>query len=101
MYVYSISIKIVTEIESPWIEWQKKTHIPHIMNTGCFTHNTLYKLIEPVDEDGCTYIIQFFAVTKEDYDAYIQEHADRIRKSAFEKWGNKFIAFRTLLKVAY
>ena len=99
MFVYNITIKILSEIEAGWVAWQKQEHIPDIMASGCFTHYNFYKLLEPEAEDeGITYIAQYFANTLNDYQKYIDETAPLLRQKAFEKWGNQFIAFRTLMQ---
>ncbi|MGH2563397.1 MAG: DUF4286 family protein, partial [Ginsengibacter sp.] len=33
-----------------------------------------------------------------DYEKYFQLYSPALRKKTFEKWGNQFIAFRTLLQ---
>ena len=51
-----------------------------------------------MNAEGKTFVIQYFANEKNDYDEYINHHAPALREKAFAKWGNQFIAFRTLLK---
>ena len=49
------------------------------------------------DEKGKTFV-QFFACNCKGYNKYIHHGAPGLRDKAIEKWGNQFIAFRTLLK---
>jgi hypothetical protein len=99
MLAYNITLKIEPEIEADWVVWQKEEHIPEVMATGCFTHNSFFKLLEQDESDGSTYIVQYFAARREDYDRYINEHATEMRQRFLARWGNRFVAFRTLMQV--
>ncbi|MBC7534406.1 MAG: DUF4286 family protein [Ferruginibacter sp.] len=99
MIIYNVTIKIQLEIYSSWLEWLKKVHIPEILATGCFTKTTILKLLEVDDTEGPTYAIQYFAETMEAYEVYIDQFAVVMRQRSFDKWGNKFIAFRSLMQV--
>ena len=98
MIVYNITIKIVPEIEGEWVTWQKQEHIPGILASGQFTGHRFYKLLDTVEEDGLTYVIQYFANTRDQYDHYIENFAPGLREQALAKWGNRFIAFRTVME---
>src|SRR6185437_5620586 len=98
MFVYNITMKVDNTIEEEWILWQKEIHIPEIMSTGYFYDHRFFKLLEPDEDEGKTYVIHYFALEKKDYEDYIHHHAQVLREKAFLKWGNQFIAFRTLLK---
>jgi hypothetical protein len=99
MFVYNVTLKIIPEIEAEWLQWQMKEHIPEILATGQFSENKFYRLIELDDRDGVTYVSQFFSPSQESITRYLNEFAAAIRKKAFEKWGNKFIAFRTTMQL--
>lgn len=99
MIVYNITIKIIPEIEKEWVKWQKEEHIPDVLASGQFTDHKFYKLLEQEESEGVTYVVQFFAPSQEHYDRYINESAPKLRKKTLDKWGNKFIAFRTVMQV--
>lgn len=98
MLVYNITIKVDLDILSDWLQWQKAVHIPEIMSTGCFTGYQFYRLLDQDDSDGTTYITQYFSETEENYLRYIQDFAPDLRDKAIKKWGDRFIAFRSLMK---
>jgi hypothetical protein len=99
MYVYNVTIKIAAEIENDWKNWMLQTHLQDVVNTGCFTGYRFYELIqEEPDPEGPTYIAQYLAENKENYERYIEQHAGRLRQDGFNKWGNRFIAFRTIMR---
>ncbi len=98
MLVYNITLKIDADIEKDWITWMKQEHIPEVMATTLFTENKFFKLLEQDESDGITYVIQYFTASKENYDRYIHEFSPTLRQKAIEKWGNRFIAFRTVMQ---
>jgi hypothetical protein len=99
MIIYNVTVKVDLSIAAAWLLWLKDEHIPDVINTGCFTHVTILHLIEADETDGITYAVQYHAESKDDYNRYIKNHADDMRKKGMDKWGNKFIAFRTVMEV--
>jgi hypothetical protein len=98
MIVYNITIKILPAIEKEWIEWQKTEHIPAIMASGHFTGYRFYRLLDQDTSDGITYVLQYFAVSLAAFEQYIQVNAPQLRKEALQRWGDQFIAFRTVME---
>jgi len=101
MIVYNISIKIVPEIAEEWVRWQREEHIPDVMSSGQFTEYKFYRLLEQTEPDGITYVVQYFASSLENYNGYINDAALKLRQKALDKWGNQFIAFRTVMQVVH
>jgi hypothetical protein len=99
MIIYNVTVKVDVDIADAWLDWLLREHIPEIMNTRCFTENRVVRLLETDDSDGPTYAIQYTAISKEDYNRYIESHAPEMRRRSFEKWGEKFIAFRSVMEV--
>lgn len=99
MIVYNLSIKIHAAIETEWVKWQQQEHIPEVMASGCFTEYKFYRLLsQDEEEDSVTFIIQYFSPDMNSYTAYIEKYSPVIRQKAMSKWGNQFIAFRTVMK---
>lgn len=101
MIVYNVTTKVTTAIQQQWLQWIKEEHIPDIISTGCFTHATVLQLMEVDDSEGPTFAVQYFAESKALYNNYIEKHAAAMRQKAFDKWGNQFIAFRSLMQVIH
>lgn len=99
MIVYNVTIKITNAIHHDWLQWLKEKHVPEVIQTGCFTHTTILRLLEIDDTEGPTYATQYFTESKELYNSYIENHAANMRQKSFDKWGNHFIAFRSVMKV--
>lgn len=99
MIIYNVTIKVHESIKAQWLQWLKEEHIPDVINTGCFTHAVVMRLIEVDDTEGPTYAVQYHAQSKGLYNNYIENHASQMRQKGFDKWGDKFIAFRTVMQV--
>ncbi|GAB2838550.1 DUF4286 family protein [Ferruginibacter profundus] len=101
MIVYNVTTKVAAAIQTDWLQWIQEEHIPDIINTGCFTHATVLQLLDIDDSEGPTYAVQYFADSKSLYNNYMEKHAAAMRQKAFDKWGNQFIAFRSLMQVVH
>ena len=99
MIIYNVTIKITSTIHADWLQWLKDEHVPDVIQTGCFTHATILRLLEVDDAEGPTYAIQYFAESKGLYNNYIETYAAIMRQKSFAKWGNQFIAFRSVMQV--
>jgi Sec7-like guanine-nucleotide exchange factor len=101
MFIYNVTIKVADEIAAEWLKWLKEEHVPAVLATDCFTKATIVKLLEIDDNEGPTYAIQYLAESKGLYNHYIEKFADDMRQKSFDKWGDRFIAFRSLMQVIH
>jgi hypothetical protein len=99
MIIYNITIKVDWSIAEDWENWMKNTHIPEMLESGCFDKHLLVRLLEVDETEGPTYAIQFFAPTLSKYDYYLQHFAPAFRKKEADNWGQKIVDFRTLMQV--
>ncbi len=99
MIIYNVTIKVAAPIEDAWLQWQQQEHIPEMIATGCFTHAVLTRLLEIDDSEGPTFAVQFHAESKANYNRYIDKFSQTMREKSFEKWGNQFIAFRSVMQI--
>ena len=101
MIIYNVTIKVDHSIAAEWLIWLKEEHIPDIIVTGCFTHATILRLLEADDTEGITYAVQYHAESKALYNRYIEKFSEEMRKKGMDKWGNKFIAFRSVMQLVH
>ena len=99
MIIYNVTIKLDEAIHEQWLQWLKEEHIPDVIATGCFTKATILQLLEVDNSEGPTYAIQYFAESKANYNRYIEKFAPEMRQCSFDKWGSRFIAFRSVMAV--
>jgi len=99
MIIYNVTIKVHDSISADWLHWLREEHIPDVINSGCFTHAVILRLIEVDETEGPTYAVQYHAESKALYNNYIEQHAPAMRQKGFDKWGDKFIAFRSVMQV--
>lgn len=98
MYSYNVSLHIDPDIDAAWTEWMTDIHIPEVMATGCFTSCAFFRLIDPVSEEGPTYIVQYELPDLSTYQQYLVNHAPRLQSSTKSKFGEKYTAFRSLME---
>jgi hypothetical protein len=99
MFIYNVTIKIDFSIHDEWVAWMKDIHIPEVLKSGCFEKAQFVRLMDIDESEGPTYAAQYYAISKAQYNRYIDMYAPKLREASMNKWGNKFIAFRTLMEV--
>ncbi|MEP6683917.1 MAG: DUF4286 family protein [Parafilimonas sp.] len=99
MFIYNVTTKVNWNIHDAWLEWMQQEHMPAIIKTKCFVQSKLLKLHEQEETEGPTYVAQYFAESKPLYNRYIELYAAKFREEYLKRWGDNFIAFRTLLEV--
>jgi hypothetical protein len=98
MIIYNVTIKVEASIAADWLMWMKQEHIPDVMRTGCFSSFKIVRLLEIDDSEGPTYAIQYYAGSKDNYNRYIQTHSVKLRDKSFARWGERFMAFRSVME---
>ena len=99
MVVYNVTVKVDTSIADQWLEWLLQEHIPDVLSTGCFAEAKVMRMLETDDTEGPTYTTQYFAHSLDDYNRYIDNYSSQMRQKGFDRWGNRFIAFRSVMEV--
>jgi len=99
MIIYNITVKIQYNIHKEWLYWMQNQHISDVMSTGMFLSHRLCRLIDPVDKDGFTYAIQYFAKDINKIKRYQDVYAKKLQKEHHQQFEGRYVAFRTLLKV--
>jgi hypothetical protein len=97
--IYNVTVKVEGSIAESWLEWMMNEHIPEVLSSECFYDYRIFRLLEVDDTEGPTFAIQYMAQSKADYNNYIENYAEGMRKKTFNRWGEKFIAFRSVMAV--
>lgn len=98
MYTLNITTKVQHDIIDDWIQWQKTNNIPNFMDTGLFENFKFCSLLHHDDEEGKTFVLQFSISSWDKYESFLEIYDAEFRQKAFEKWGDAFLAFRTVLE---
>lgn len=98
MTVYNITVKINPAIEEEWIAWQKQVYIPAMMRTEQFSGYTFYRLLEQDEQDGITYVFQYTLPGLQHYQQFTEKFARDLQQIAWEKWGDQFVSFQTIME---
>ncbi len=99
MILYNVTLNIDPTINDEWLIWMKETHLPEVMATGKFTSFEMYKIQNHYDDDtNLNYSVQYYANTLRDYEDYVTIFAPSLKQKTIEKYGDKIIAFRTILE---
>ena len=99
MYIYNVTVKVETAYTEEWIKWMHDEHIPEVMQTGYFNDYRVCHIQDNNDLEGETFAVQYTFMTMEDYAQYQANHASTLQKAAADKFGDHFVAFRTVMKV--
>jgi hypothetical protein len=100
MYIYNVTVNIEDDIHDEWLAWMKETHIPDVMGTGMFLGNKMLEVM--VDgENGRTYSIQYEVKDMETLALYQEVYAPKLQQEHIDKFENKFVSFRTLLRLEH
>ena len=102
MYYYSGTVSIDRSAADEWLEWMTQVHIPDVMATGLFSGHRVTRILEPeVDPNALTFNIQYAFDKVEQYETYCLNHAPALQLAHAERYGERFVAFRTLLQEVY
>jgi hypothetical protein len=99
MIIYNVTIKVAEPIHEAWLQWLQQEHVPEVVGTGCFTHAVITRLLETDESEGPTYAVQYHSESKALYNRYVEKFAGVMRQKSFDKWGNQFIAFRSVMQI--
>jgi hypothetical protein len=98
MILYNVTVSIDTSVHEDWLQWMRSTHIPEVMETGCFIESRISR-VNGEEEGGKTFAITYLSPSEEHLEKYEKEHAPALQKEHTSKFQGKFAAFRTTLSV--
>ena len=99
MVIYNVTVKVSHEIAEDWVKWMQSIHIPEVMATESFIKHQLCHLLDYDDEEGQNYTIQYFCTDMSTYENYMKNLAPALQAKHLTRYGDKALAFRTLMRV--
>ena len=97
MIIYSVTITIQAGIESEWVEWMNRVHVPDVLRTGCFSECRTYKVLG-LEGDEVSYVLQYSCRSLEEYHRYRDNFAPALQKEHSDRFGGRFRGSRQLLE---
>lgn len=98
MILYNITFTVAIEIEEDFVSWMKGTHIPDIFATGLFLEHKFFRLLNSPDDSVTNFSLQFYAENTQKLIEYEGRFAHALRYETQARYGEKALAFRTLLE---
>ena len=100
MIIYNVTVSIDAEAEEEWVNWMRSIHIPEVMATGKFIESKMSRIVAE-EEGGKAYSIQYLCKDLETLELYNKENAQELQQKHNVLFGNKAVAFRTLMKIVH
>jgi hypothetical protein len=97
MIIYSVTITLQREIETEWLDWMKRIHVPDVLRTGCFLSCYAYKVVGGEDSEP-TYVLQYYCESLDDYERYRDGFVPALQKEHSEKFAGRFRPSRQILE---
>ena len=98
MIIYSVSVTIDAAVESQWVDWMRRIHVPEVLQTGCFSEGGIYKLLDTSGEEPPTYVMQYHCPSIAEYHRYREAFAPALQKEHADRFSGRFRASRQLLE---
>jgi hypothetical protein len=97
MIIYSVTITIQAGIESDWVDWMKRVHVPDVLRTGCFLECRFSKVVG-AEGDELTYVLQYRCRSLEEYHRYRDTFAPALQKEHTDRFSGRFRGSRQVLE---
>ena len=97
MIIYSVTITIERSIESEWVDWMNRVHVPDVLRTACFLECRTFKVLGS-DGDDPIYVLQYQCRSIEEYHRYRDNFAPALQKEHTDRFAGRFRGSRQLLE---
>ena len=98
MILYNVTVSIDPNVHEDWLKWMRESHIPDVMETGCFIESRISR-VHGEEEGGLTFAISYVAESQGLYHQYTNEYASKLQAEHSARYSGKFAAFRTMLTI--
>lgn len=97
MLLYEVTIEIEPAIRAEYVAWLRP-HVDEILSLPGFTGAEIFEVSEPMAADGWTAICTGYRlVDASALDAYLRDHAPRLRADGVARFGDRMRARRRVL----
>lgn len=97
--IYEVNIEIDPRIDAAYRAWLR-THVDELLALEGFVEAHVYDVLDPATDDGWAGLCVQYALTGADaLDAYLREHAPRLRAEGIARFGDGMRARRRVLRL--
>lgn len=96
MIIYSVTIVLEPAIETDWVDWMSRVHVPDVLRTACFNQSRMYRVVDT--SDAPTYVLHYHCHTLEDYHRYRDNYAAALQSQHSARYAGRFRATRQILE---
>ena len=98
MVVYEVSIEVDAALRATYLAWLR-THVDEILALPGFTGADIFEVLDPPCEDGASAVcVQYRLRDAAALDAYLRDHAPRLRADGIARFGDRMRARRRVLR---
>ena len=98
MIIYNVTVSVEESVTSDWLEWMETEHIPAVMDCGVFIKAQINRVLTDADSHN-TSAVAYTCLTMKHLHQYKIEFSTQLQKKHIERFGEKVVAFRTILEV--
>lgn len=98
MIIYNVTCSVDKEIAEEWISWMKDKHIPDVLITSLFYDYRILKVLNHDDPATLSFAVQYYSKSIRDVEEYLEKHAPKLRNDVQKRYGDRVVAYRTLLE---
>ncbi len=98
MIIYNVTVSVEESVKSDWLNWMQEVHIPEVMATGVFSKSQINRVMVQGDSDN-TFAIAYTCASMKDLHQYQVKFAPKLQQKHVARYGDKAVAFRTLMEV--
>ena len=97
--LYFVWINVDPEIENDWVKYIDNTHIPDVLKTNYFLSARRAKAME--GKVPGTHLVIFECKDKKNFDLYLKNDAERLRKDHTDHFGSKISSTRYIFEESF
>ena len=97
MVVYEVNLQVDAAIEPEYRAWLAE-HVREMLALPGFVDAAVYDVREPVEPGRIGWCVHYRLRDAAALEAYLREHAPRMREAGITRFGNRFSATRRVLR---
>ena len=98
MIIYNVTVSVEQSVKEDWLKWMQDVHILEVMATGVFLKSQINRVMVQGDSDN-TFAIAYTCESMKNLHQYQLKFAPELQKKHVARYGEKAVAFRTLMEV--